>query len=360
MEKIKSFAEFSARKSQTTETVEKHFENEVELQEDTVNEGFLDAIVRFFKGIFDLFNDKEVKKEAEASQTYFSEIENDEEIPDEDLEEEIDAQRVRKSSEKLSLTIKKRIETDEEKGIRTSKNLVESLASWIGMILVQEEAVRMPLLSKMLENPELTKRFTWVPEKYTEANMKDWFSDKECVLDKSILTALKGLATAPADKRKDAIIKFSENYVTYVAKKTGKEEGLKTKDKETLDGIHLGFAKMASNILGGINTIIKNTKDDKLSEVIAGEIITARKRKGSKKPGQKPEDKKPEDKSGKEDDSTTAGRSRKGTKKTATKTPLADKTETASKTQNVADKPAPAKPAAKTAGTTKTTTKKEA
>jgi hypothetical protein len=333
-------------------------------QEDTLNEGFLDAIVRFFKGIFDLFNDKEVKKEAEASQTYFSEIENDEDIPDEDLEEELDIQRVRKTSDKLSVTIKKRIETDEEKGIRTSKNLVESLASWIGMILVQEEAVRMPLLSKMLENPELTKRFTWVPEKYTEANMKEWFSDKDCVLDKSIVTALKGLATAPSDKRKDAIIKFAENYVTYIAKKTGKEEGLKTKDKETLDSIHLGFAKMASNILSGINTIIKNTKDDKLSEVIAGEIITARKRKGSKKPGQKPEEKKPEDKSGKEDDSTTAGRSRKGTKKTST-TPT-DKTapaKPADKTAKPADKTAPAKPAEKPAaktGTTKTTTKKEA
>jgi hypothetical protein len=355
VEKIKSFAEFSARKSQTTETVEKHFENEVELQqEDTLNEGFLDAIVRFFKGIFDLFNDKEVKKEAEASQTYFSEIENDEDIPDEDLEEELDIQRVRKTSDKLSVTIKKRIETDEEKGIRTSKNLVESLASWIGMILVQEEAVRMPLLSKMLENPELTKRFTWVPEKYTEANMKEWFSDKDCVLDKSIVTALKGLATAPSDKRKDAIIKFAENYVTYIAKKTGKEEGLKTKDKETLDSIHLGFAKMASNILSGINTIIKNTKDDKLSEVIAGEIITARKRKGSKKPGQKPEEKKPEDK---EDDSTTSGRSRKGTKKTATAP--TDKTAPAKPADKTAPAKAAEKPAAKT-GTTKTTTKKEA
>jgi hypothetical protein len=346
VEKIKSFAEFSARKSQPTKTVE----NQEELKEENLNEGFLDAIVRFFKGIFDLFNDKEVKKEAETSQKYFSEIENDDEISDDEVEEEIDAQRVRRSSDKLNITIKKRIETDEEKGIRTSKNLVESLSSWLGMILVQEEAVRMPLLSKMLENPELTKRFTWVPENYTEANMKDWFKDKDCVLDKSILTALKGLATAPSDKRKNAIIKFAENYVTYVAKKTGKEEGLKTKDKETLDAIHVGFAKMAMNILAGMTAIIKNTKDDKLTEVIADEIITARKRRGSKKPGENPN--KVEDKASEEDDTTTSGRSRKGSKKTT-----APKAETATKpaAKTTATKTGTAKPA-----TTKTTTKKEA
>jgi len=315
VEKIKSFldftAEYSSEKQGDTKTVE-NTENVV--QEDLqINEGFLDAIVRFFKGIFDLFNDKEVKKEAQDSQKYFSQLENDENISDEDLEEEIDVKRVRRSSEKMTVTIKKRIETDEEKGIRTSKNLKESLASWIGMILVQEESVRMPLISKMIQNPELAKRFTWVPVKYSTENMKDWFKDKDCVLDKSIETTIKGLVNAPSNKRKDAVMKFAENYITYIVKKTGKEEKFKSQEEETLDMIHLGFAKMANNVINGMASIIKNTQDDKLAEVVADEIITARKRKRSKEPKQNPEQK-AEPKGS--DDNTSSTRSRKSSKTT--------------------------------------------
>jgi len=336
VEKIKSFSEFTVEKSvvksadKKTVTVEGNAVHE----DQQLNEGFLDAIVRFFKGIFDLFNDKEVKKEAEDSQKYFSQIENDENISDEEIEEEIDVKRVRRSSEKLTVTIVKRIETDKEKGIRTVKNLKESLSSWIGMILTQEEAVKMPLLSKMIQNPELVKRFTWVPAKYTKENMKDWFKDKDCVLDKSIETAIKGLANAPANKRKDAVTKFAENYITYVAKKTNSEEKFKSQDEETLDMIHLGFAKMASNIVNGMSSIIKNTQDDKLAEVVADEIITARKRKSSKKPGQKPEPKKADS-----EDETSSARSRKSSKSSKTAT---------------------TKTTAKPKATTKTTTKKEA
>jgi len=327
VEKIKSFLDFSdeysseKRNEKPTNTVQEDLQ---------INEGFLDAIVRFFKGIFDLFNDKEVKKEAQDSQKYFSELENDKNISDEDLEEEIDVKRVRRSSEKMAVTVKKRIETDEEKGIRTGKNLKESLASWIGMILVQEESVRMPLISKMIQNPELAKRFTWVPEKYSTENMKDWFKDKDCVLDKSIETTIKGLVNAPSDKRKNAVMKFAENYITYVVKKTGEEEKFKSQEEKTLDMIHLGFAKMANNVINGMTSIIKNTQDDKLAEVIADEIITARKRKRSKKPDRKIEPKKEDS-----EDETASTRSRKSSKSpktTTTKTTAKPKATTAKST----------------------------
>jgi len=120
-------------------------------QPEELNEigGFLDAIVRFFKGMFDLFNDKKVKKEAEESNKYFMEIENDDEISDEELEEEIDVKRVRKVSETMNKNIKTRVETDEEKGIRTSKDLAASLTSWLGMLFVYEESLNMPIVVKM-------------------------------------------------------------------------------------------------------------------------------------------------------------------------------------------------------------------
>lgn len=303
---ILSYSEFknnSVTNKDTTPEIETNESNDL-------NEGILDSILRFFKGIFDLFNDKEVKKEAEESQKYFSEIEDDDEISDDDLEDAVDTKVIRKSSEKFTKSITKRVETDEEKGIRTSKDLVVSLSSWLGMILVYEESIRMPLIEKMTKNPELAKRFTWVPPKWT-TDLKGWYKEKDCKPDPKILKSIADISKLEPSKKKEQVKKFAESFINYVVSQD-EQNGSKYKaqDKEYLDELLVGLAYMANGITEAMQGIIKNTQDAKLGEVIATEMIQNRKRKGKDK---KPGDKKPEDKS-----NTEGSRSRKSNKKTTT------------------------------------------
>jgi hypothetical protein len=147
-----------------------------------VNEGFLDSILRFFKGLFDLISDKKVKKESEAISNDLNKIIDDDNVADEDLEEEIDVKRVRRSADTISAASKQRIQVDEEKGIKTLKGLTDSLASWWGMILIQQESTRIPMLQKMMKNPDTAKRFTWVPLKFSHPNakepVKNWYKSE--------------------------------------------------------------------------------------------------------------------------------------------------------------------------------------
>lgn len=301
-------SQYIASKVKGWELSKEDFEEAKEMMSEDLNEGFLDSILKFFKGIFDLFNDKEVKKEAEESQKYFSEIEDDDEISDEDLEDAVDTKVIRKSSEKFTKSIQKRVETDEEKGIRTSKDLVTTFSSWLGMLLVYEESIRMPLVEKMTKNPELAKRFTWVPPKWT-TDLKGWYKEKDCKPDPKILKALADISKIEPSKKKEQVKKFAESFINYVVSQDERNGSkYKAQDKEYLDELHSGLAAMCNGIVEAMQGIIKNTQDAKLSEVIATEMIQNRKRKGKDK---KPGDKKLEDKSNAE-----GSRSRKSNKKT--------------------------------------------
>jgi hypothetical protein len=306
-------SQYIASKVEGWELSKEDFEEAKEMMSEDLNEGFLDSILRFFKGIFDLFNDKEVKKEAEESQKYFSEIEDDEDITDDDLEDAVDTKIIRKSSDKFTKSITKRVETDEEKGIRTSKDLVTTFSSWLGMILVYEESIRMPLVEKMTKNPELAKRFTWVPKKWSHAgeiDTKDWYKQKECKPDSKILKAIADISKIDPAKKKEQVKKFAESFINYVVSQDERNGSkYKAQDKEYLDDLFIGLATMCDGIVEAMQGIIKNTQDAKLSEVIATEMIQNRKRRGKdKKPGEKPEDK----------SNTEGSRSRKGSKKTTT------------------------------------------
>ncbi len=259
-------------------------------EDGNLNEGFLDAVLRFFKGIFDLFNDKEVKKEAQESQKYFSDLENDDNLTDEELEDEIDPKFIRNTSVRFSKSIRKRVETDDEKGIRTSKDLVKSFSSWLGMILVYEESIRMPLIEKMTKNPELAKRFTWVPSKWSEGyyradnDIKDWYKQSECKPDPKVLKSLVAITKLKPEEKKSQIIKFSEAFIKLVVDSDERNGSkFKSQDKEYLDELHAGLAAMANGIIEAMQGTIKNTQDAKLSEVVATEMIQNRKKRGSKK-----------------------------------------------------------------------------
>jgi len=136
-----------------------------------------------------------------------------------------------------------------------------------------------------------------------------------------VLKAFENVSKLEPDKKKDQVKQLAESLIQYVVK--SKEENVKrfkAQEKEYLDELHAGLAAMAKGLIEAMYSVIKNTQDAKVSEVIATEIITKRKRKGTKKdtkPGEeKPEaSKKPAAKTASKSSGET--RSRKGTKKTA-------------------------------------------
>jgi phosphoribosylformimino-5-aminoimidazole carboxamide ribonucleotide (ProFAR) isomerase len=283
-----------------------------------LNEGFLDAIVRFFKGILDLFNNKDLKKETTESEKQWKDIEEDDSISDDEIQDEIDSDRVRKSSEKASKTIVNQIDVDTETGIRTTEDLRKKLASWIAQIVIWEDSInKMPILKKLLSNTEASKRFVWVPSDFRQGKdkpaKKEWFSQKNCVLEKQVAAEWMKVAETKDEK---TIKEFAKKLIDYVAK--GRENGLK-KLKENqpdfLDDMFAGFAAMSRGIMTSASAVVKNTPNDKMSEIIADEIIQSRKRKGKKatKPTEKVDAQKPEEE---DEEGISSGRSRRSGKET--------------------------------------------
>jgi len=290
--KILSYDEYVVNKKTVSESG-----TEPDESNQGVNEGFLDAILRFFKGLFDLINDKKVKKESEEISGDLNKIVDDESVDDDSIEEEIDVKRVRRSADAISAASKQRIQVDEEKGIKTLKGLTDSLASWWGMIIVQQESTRIPMLQKMMKNPDTAKRFTWVPLKWSSPNakepLKNWYKDAECVADKGVLQEIAKVVQTPPDKQKEAIMNLSKFLVENYMKTSASAEAMKKNDAAELTDAYHGFAAMCTSIIETMMSIVKNTADDKLAEVMADELVQERTRK---KKNVKPEDKKPEDK----------------------------------------------------------------
>jgi phosphoribosylformimino-5-aminoimidazole carboxamide ribonucleotide (ProFAR) isomerase len=309
--RILSYSDYVARKKGVTESSTQEGK--------ALNEGFLDAIVRFFKGMLDLFNNKELKKETSDSANYWKDIEDNDNISDEEISDEIDSKRVRKSSEKASKTIVNQIDVDTETGIRTTEDLRKKLASWIAQMVTWEDQInKMPILKKLLSNTEASKRFVWVPSDFRQGKdkpaKKEWFSQKNCVLEKQVAAEWLKVAETKDEK---VIKEFAKKFIDYVAK--GRENGLK-KLKENqpdfLDDMFAGLAAMCRGIMISASSVVKNTPDDKMNEIIADEIIQSRKRKAIKsKPAYvKPAEKEAEE--GEEEDETSSSRSRKSGKET--------------------------------------------
>ena len=94
---------------------------------DDINEGFLDAILRFFKGIFDLFNNKKLKDDAEEMSTTFREIQENEDISDDEIPDHIDTEETRKTFTRCNVYIVEKIDVDREvwkKQIRSEERRV--------------------------------------------------------------------------------------------------------------------------------------------------------------------------------------------------------------------------------------------
>jgi len=255
-----------------------------EIKESSLNENFLTNILNFFKGLFDLFNNKELKKEAEKTTAYMKEIENDDEISNNEIREELDSKIIRRSFVDSNKYISKQIQVDKEKGIRVSNDLTKKLASWIGQLITIQDMTKVDMLQKMLKNTETSKRFTWVPNEYRE-KPQDWYKDSKCVLDKSIREAfIKVLETEP-QKQETVILDFSKRYIEFVAKY--RENGLKKlkeNNPDFLDDMFLGFSQMANSLVVSMGSMMKNTTDDKLVEIVADKIITNRARRKSANP----------------------------------------------------------------------------
>jgi O6-methylguanine-DNA--protein-cysteine methyltransferase len=288
--------------------VEKRILRYDEYRSGNLNEGLLDSVMRFFKGIFDLFGDRKVKKESEEISNYFKKMSDDDTLSDDELEDDIDTKRVRRSNEKFTEYIVDRVEVDTEKAIMTNKGLMKSFSSWIAMIVAQQESLKLDFIQKMLANNALQKRFTFVPDEHRE-DLEKWYKDPKCILDPKVKTALLKVANAEPAMRQKAIEEFAKNFVGYVAEKNY-EKGLtklKSNDKEFIQDVYSGLAAMTLGITRGMKTMVKNTPDDKIANMVSSTLIEERSRKKSK-------DKKEEPSAEEETNDELAGRARKSKK----------------------------------------------
>ena len=168
----------------------------------------------------------------------------------------------------------------------------------------------MPIIDKMLKDPETSKRFVYVPTKW-RANIKDWYKQKECVLDKAIAQAILKTVQAPQKDKKTAIEKLAS---LYVAQSIKPEDKAKSNDSKFLNDILNGYSTMINGIVNTMTVIIDKTPDDKLQEVIAKDIVKVRATKKSASP-KKSEKKK--DTSHPDDENAGAERSGRRIKKDA-------------------------------------------
>lgn len=266
-----------------------------QIEEEALNESdFLTSILNFFKGIFDLFNNKDLKKEAQKATSYLKDVENDDTISTKGIAEELDAKRLREYFNNSTKFVSKQIEVDKEKGIRVSNELIKKLASWFGQIITVQDMSKIDMLQKMLKNTETSKRFTWVPNEYRDKPL-DWYKDKKCILDKSIRDALAKILETKPEEQEKLILDFSKRYVEFVAKY--RENGLKKlkeNNPDFLDDVFLGFSQMVNSIVASMNSMMKNTSDDKVVEIVSDKIIVNRNKRDPKNDRKEEKDKESE------------------------------------------------------------------
>ena len=282
-----------------------------------LNESFLDAVLRFFRGIFDLFSNRKLKKNYEDMRVYYKRLQYNKEIDDNEIGDELSAKKIRKSFFDATKTITNGVEIDKEKGIRVNADLQKHLVSWVAQLIALNESHYLGIIQKMLNNKEASKKFTWVPLKYRETP-KEWYRQKECVLDKKIKDSLFKVLVAPQDKQENLIKSLCKHYIEYVAElhDTDGAKLLKSNDKDFLDTIHTGFCVMILSIKDSMNSIIKNSQDDKIIDEVETKIKAERDIQ-HKKDKTKPDAKDPNKTNPEEDDvkdSTKPGRSRKNPK----------------------------------------------
>ncbi len=232
-----------------------------EYKSEKINEGMLDSIVNFFKGIFDLFKNEKVKKSAKHQAKRFSDIEDDDDVSDDEIESMIDAKRVRKTASNMNSEIENAIKV-EAKSSTDEKVLLANLSGWLGMIIAQCESIRMPIIQKIVKDPILSKKFTFVPSQWI-GKTQMWYKQKECVLDKTLADSILKTVTVPNKERKNAILNLSKLFI-----KTAN-----TTDKTELAN---GLSAMIIAVNKLVINIIEKTPDKKLKEVIAEDIKTVR------------------------------------------------------------------------------------
>jgi hypothetical protein len=246
--------------------------NEYKSSRAEVNEGFLGSVLNFFKGLFELISDRKVKKESQDISSYFQKFKEDDMTPEE-MEEEIDIKRVRKSGSNMADSIKDRVEVDGEKGVSTNQGLMKSFSSWVAMLISQQESLKLDFFQKMLENPELQKRFVFVPADFRE-DVTKWYKNSDCKLDPRVKKAWLKLAETPANQLQSAVQEFCKNFIGFVAENSY-ENGLrrlKNNDKEFIDDVYGGLAAMSNGIVAGMQLMMKNTPDDKIAIMITAKI----------------------------------------------------------------------------------------
>lgn len=264
--------------------------SESNLHENELNEeNIFTRFFNFLKGIFNLFTDKDIKKDSEDLVSY---IRNSSKTFDdiEEIERELNPKKLRKYSSKLIEDIQKRINLDYEEAQKissiTSREVHKIYTGWLAMLVTYQTSIKLPVIQMMVKNMNLGKRFKWVPyhdrEKIEKGNAKKFF-DSTTALDTKIENSLVRLSKTPIEKMDSAIKQFATGYMKHVSENAKKLELLKNNDKKWLNNLLSGFHESFVSVMSTVDSLVKNTPDDQLSKLIAKKLMDE---KSNKKPQQ--------------------------------------------------------------------------
>lgn len=291
-----------------------------ENNENNINEGFFSAILNFFKKLFDLFNDKKVKKSSEEISKYYEDIIFNKKIKNlKDIIEELDIKKIRKVTYEISRAVNERINVDieqTEKSKLTFKDIQKLYSSWLAMLIAQQESCKLPIIERMIKNNNLSKRFSWVPKKFRK-NPKEFYKEKESELNKNVAAGLLKVSNSPKKDLKNNINNFSIAYLQQISKQNNKSEQLKNNDNEWLHDLLQGLSVSMTQTINSVSLLLKNTPDDKLKKVISEEIMKEKKKQKDDKKEKlddKKDDKKKEKLDDKKDDISRSERKKKNKK----------------------------------------------
>ena len=295
--------------------------------EKEVNENFLQAILDFFRGLFELFSNKKIKKHVKELDEYYDNAkkkskkkkkhddhedhhnpnnnnhEHDEDDEQEDdneyqsnLEEELDPEIIRTNTTNIFNEIEEELpnifpsnhtpympkadDTELETDTVTKENfdkffiaLEKKITEAFAIFFTTQDAIKLPFMQKIVKSIKAQKSFTIVSEEYaSEKEYSKWLDDPKCKIDKDVKAKILQLCKADIKDVPDLIKELSVIFVKLVKKDPG---GDIEKDHDYLGAVHSGAHYMFFNILNTTRSLIKNTDDEKLIEIIANELVAS-------------------------------------------------------------------------------------
>ena len=310
MEKqVLSYKEFLNKKTRITENDnDLSYDLDANEESDINEENFLSKFMNFLQGLFNLFNDKKVKSALQVVDANYEEIIDAEDIDYEEIEDHVDGKELKKNSEKIIIPIKDRCEVDLEehgKAVKSVKQISVLYRSLLSMIFAYQKTMRLPVIQTMMKNETAKKKFVWVPGKFRLKNGvvdKNWYTDKECVLDPKVQDALIKLCSVPDADLPRSMGVFVKSHLELISKANNKTEEFKKESEEWLTDLYNGINLAMQSVVDATQSMITNTDDKKL---VTYQVERLRKDKEKKEKSSSRRDKNKKDKETDKESETT-------------------------------------------------------